>query len=261
MASPPTKKFRTVARQEQRFVQQLATGIQTQTARQKSENIDYVLKTLQDHPDDSLAEAVAKMLRNGSLQRAAAASTREEFSPWGKELSLSVKKFKHIPATMCAAILRKLEPGAYSDISWDEPPLNNAAVLRQRVVFAICASEEDTLPTQHLCFRFEKGLLEYCLARYTQAGSRLKTLAPTASDAYYELSGNTVKVLAPLMDETATKIVQLAGLDSATDWVIENNISCKAELVSAQMGERKTLANKFIDINSGKNVSIPRATR
>lgn len=230
----------------------MASGIQEQGARQRSENISYVVEILENHPDDTLAEAVAKMLRNGTLQRAASASERTEFSPWGKELSLSVKRYKHLPAGLCHSILGKIEPSIYGEQDvFDDPPLNCISFLRRRLQFALAVSEDDTLPMNYLSYRFEKGFLEYCLRRYTMAGKRLAKIKAADDVAYYKLEGAKVTVLAPMREARAKKDIVLLGLEGADDWQIENNISCRAEVVSKTLGERKVLAKKFIDQNAG----------
>lgn len=165
-------------------------------------------------------------------------------------MSLTVKRYKHLPAGLCHSILAKVEPTIYdpSDI-FDQPPLNSICALRRRVQFALAVSEEDSLPTDHLSYRFEKGFYEYCLLRYNSAGKRLAKLPATQEVAYYRLAGSIVTVLVPVHKDGAQVQITLTGIGADDEWTIENNTSYKAELVSHKVGEQKGLAKKFIDLN------------
>lgn len=243
-----------------KLVDSISTAIEREDERRHKELLEYIHKEVSANAP--LAVAVANMLRNGTLQRAASKQRASEAEglQFGKELPPSLKLYKALRDGNCRTILKTFEPAVFTDDVFDDDEGPSLADMRLMITFSLGLVAGARLPQTFPSLRFDKALAEFLKVRYTEMGNRLAGYTPGAGFGYLVVRGNTISTLCPKTGggHIAVQMSELG--EPGHDWELIDNCSLCVKLSSKAKGDKINPLSRLTRQNEGNELFPEEAT-
>lgn len=251
-ATPPSIKKRSVARAELKLASALEASLAAGEKDRKEEEITYVTDAMTNDETGQLASSIAKMIRNGTLLKAAglAQDTTAKQSTLGKEIPVGTLRYKNLSMGVLQSLLKTWEPGVFNADFFNNESAPTLAGLRDLVKFGLGLPEDAKLPVHVASLRFENGLAHYTKARYDFLGKRLSDHKVGEGVAYYGMRGEDIVVCVPLqgVGRAMRATLKLAHVGNGDGWQFLGNLSSDAKLVQDDVGDVIVLKKKFAPV-------------
>lgn len=231
----------------------------------ESRDFDFVCDSIRDRPE--LTAYIARLLRDGVLEKALATKTAKLPAELGRQLPARCKRIRNLAPRFIMEFFESLEtrgplqqPQEYDDNqlrSWKM----SKEVINDVLQFALHAWIDCKLPEKHRGSNFEGPLIAVLKARYEAMGSRLANIDWTdirdGKIGFFVWNEADPTKVTMLGGHVISLNIDAAFMRQARDWKIQRNCSIdQAILVSEELDASFELWPKVIKQYSAQECPI-----